>query len=106
MAFPKIIATPERDSWLYNGRISRVCSGFVFEVLRAGGVLPNITFQVKKQFHFILHAKAAEQTPSDLTLLDIYDKHNTRPQACVSAGFSRISSTRLFQKILNCHIVS
>eukprot|EP01106_Pelomyxa_sp_JSP_P014633 TRINITY_DN4729_c0_g1_i1.p1 TRINITY_DN4729_c0_g1~~TRINITY_DN4729_c0_g1_i1.p1 ORF type:complete len:178 (+),score=24.37 TRINITY_DN4729_c0_g1_i1:451-984(+) len=66
-----LFRVPEDDSWLYEGHICRVCSSYVFEVLRHGGLFPGVTFN------------AAEQAPGDLIRVRIYDSDPSHlPEKC------------------------
>lgn len=67
----------EEDSFEYTGYyhdgMARVCSSFVVEMYKQGGLFGNLTIN------------SAEFTPRDLYQLNIFHKDFQRPEECVKA---------------------
>lgn len=62
---------PELDSYKYNDEQSYVCSSFVTDILRAGGLFKNLSIN------------ASEFTPKDLYELHFWDISKKRiPKNC------------------------
>lgn len=77
MRLADVYTMPEHDSYRYaDNRISRVCSCFAMELLRASDAFVGTEFDVP--------FNAAEQTPSDLIHLDLWDMTSPLPPRCVA----------------------
>ncbi|KAL0218356.1 hypothetical protein P9112_004009 [Eukaryota sp. TZLM1-RC] len=80
MNFGELLAIPERVDWTYDGQRQLVCSSFVVEVLRQGGIFGGDLFNdiIPQEF-----------SPRDLLQLGIYEEHlPNKPFYCGMPGTS------------------
>ncbi|KAL9644024.1 hypothetical protein ABK040_005492 [Willaertia magna] len=69
----EVLALPERDGWLYsNNKPQMVCSVFAMTLFKKAGIFGNLTN----------YFEAAEFTPKDVYMLDIWDKDWVQPKGC------------------------
>ncbi|KAL0251786.1 hypothetical protein GEMRC1_000998 [Eukaryota sp. GEM-RC1] len=81
MNFGQLLAIPEDKDWMYDGNRQLVCSSFVFELLKQGGIFhPDLIDFIVPQ----------EQTPKDLAQLAIYRENWPDKPAYCGYGTSSI----------------
>jgi hypothetical protein len=67
----ELIAIPEQEDWLYDGKKQYVCSSLLAALLWHGGAFANGITIVPQ-----------EQTPRDVMEMDIWDKNYVLPDHC------------------------
>merc|ERR1711916_227426 len=70
LTFGDVVIMPENDDWRYDDMPSLVCSSFVMEAYRQGGIFPKTTFS------------STEFTPKDSYSLNIFDNNWNPPNVC------------------------
>lgn len=75
LSFGELLALPEQDSYLYDGKAAMVCDVFYCRIAKAGGLFGDLTDQIN----------CGEFQNLDVYRLAFYDLDRVRPQACVEA---------------------
>eukprot|EP00033_Pygsuia_biforma_P001432 GCRY01001616.1.p1 GENE.GCRY01001616.1~~GCRY01001616.1.p1 ORF type:complete len:537 (+),score=130.49 GCRY01001616.1:50-1660(+) len=73
LSLADLVALPEENAYLYNGKPSIFCSGLVTSLLQAGGAFSTLEINFN------------EFTPRDLYQINLYDSAWDRPAGCKAA---------------------